>query len=287
MKKNLLLASFAAAAGAIILLPACSQKSADTTESDSAISDFEIKQTIKSLRRSYLAEGENAVFGDSMKIYSTVNLEIEWPEAFGDYDISVLRDSLLAFAFEHPEATVDASMKADAARPEGTELFTMTPVDSIPNAPCMEYTRDISTSVVSVSRDYTVYQVTTYSYTGGAHGATLVRYVNYDFDTSTVADKANTFTEGSDSLLLPAITSQLCSDFRVNSPAALRSVGINVDDLTVSPNFYFDDYEIVFVYNQYEIAPYALGIIKVRVPFFAIADALTPLAKSILGGNAL
>lgn len=287
MKKFLFSAPLAAAVIAAALLPACTNSAATASDSATAsgISSFEVKQTIKSLKRSYLAGGDNAVFGDSMKIYSTVSLDIEWPETFGHYDLTNLRDSLLAAAFEHPCPTIDASMTADAEHPEGADLFTMTPVDSIPNEPCMEYTRNTSTSMVTVSTDYAVYEVMTYTYTGGAHGGTLARYVTYDFASSAVVNAANAFTAGSDSLLLAAITSQLCSDYRVNTPAGLRATGIDISELTVTPNFYFDDYEIVFVYNQYEIAPYAMGIIKVRVPFYAVADALTPFAKGLLGGN--
>ena len=57
---------------------------------------------------------------------------------------------------------------------------------------------------------------------------------------------------------------------------------IDADKILVNSNFYFNETEITFVYNQYEIAPYAIGVIYVTIPFAEIGDYLRPSFSAYL-----
>ena len=50
--------------------------------------------------------------------------------------------------------------------------------------------------------------------------------------------------------------------------------------LSYNQNFYFDSQGITFVYGQYEIAPYAAGIIPIHIPYSKIMEALKPDFKN-------
>ena len=56
-------------------------------------------------------------------------------------------------------------------------------------------------------------------------------------------------------------------------------------NISYNQNFYFDQNHITFVYNQYEIAPYAAGIIEVTIPFSQLNEALKSDFKQRMGNK--
>ena len=55
-----------------------------------------------------------------------------------------------------------------------------------------------------------------------------------------------------------------------------------VDQIPLNDNFYFDKENLYFLYNQYEIAPYAAGPVLIKIPFKEIKPLLTAVFKSSL-----
>lgn len=281
---------FIGIATAIMTLTIGACKNADKDNSTSAdidsITNFEIKQTVKSLERNYLCEGAETYYDDSTEVYSTVRIAIEWPEEMGGYNLKTLQDSLLASIFDKPKATIDASMLASAASPEGSDLFKMKQIDSIPAMePAMAYSRDMIASIITFSPNFISYQIMTATYNGGAHGMTESHYINYDFTTGKVLTYDNTFKADSEAQVLRAIKDNLMTRYNVSSMKELDDRGIFSDQIYISKNFYPQGYEIVFHYNPYEIAPYSEGSINVRIPYFQIEDCLNPEVIQLLTDN--
>lgn len=271
-----------------LVMTACSGGNTDNTVKDSSdgITDFEIKQTVKSLERNYICEGAEAYYNDSTEVYSTVRIAIEWPEKMNGYNLKSLQDSLLAAIFDKPAATINESMLAAAAQPEGADLFKMKEIDSIPTAePAMVYSKDMIASVITFSPKFISYQIMTATYNGGAHGMTESSYINYDFNTGKVLTYDKAFRPDSEPALLQAVKDNLMTRYNVSSMKELDKRGIFTDQIYVSKNFYIQGYEIVFHYNPYEIAPYSEGSINVRVPYFQIEDCLTPEIMTLLTDN--
>lgn len=267
---------------------ACKNGTADNTAqaSDNGITDFEIRQTVKSLERNYICEGAETYYDDSTEVYSTVRIAIEWPEVMGGNDLKTLKDSLLATIFDKPEATINASMLKAAENPEGADLFKMKLIDSIPTMkPAMVYSRDMIASIITFSPKFISYQIMTAIYNGGAHGMAESRYINYDFATGKVLTYDNAFKPDSEAELLNAIKDNLMTRYNVSSMKELDKRGIFADQIYVSKNFYLQGYDIVFHYNPYEIAPYSEGSINVRVPYFQIEEALNPEVITLLTDN--
>ena len=52
--------------------------------------------------------------------------------------------------------------------------------------------------------------------------------------------------------------------------------GIYVADLTSNDNFRLDDKGMTYTYNPYEIAPFAIGIIEVFIPYEEVRQLLRP-----------
>lgn len=277
MKKNNFLLSSVLFLGLLATGCAGSQQN----NSGDEISNFEVRQTIKSIERSYLCEGDDAVFADSLKIYSEVKIVVEWPEKLGDTDIKVLQDSLLSSIFTKPEATIDKSMITSAQTPEGSDLFSMKAIDSIPNEPCMIYSRDVLVSTAAFNSDFISYEISTYSYTGGAHGMTESHYVNYDLNSKTVITSENAFRPNTESYILQAIKDNLMTQYNVSSMEELEKKGFFIDQIFLTRNFYIEGTELVFHYNPYDIAPYSEGSIEVHVPYYQVKNCLSPMLLTI------
>ncbi len=115
-----------------IIAVACSHKSSDTSN-ESTISNFQIVQTVKSATRNYICKGANAVFADSLPIYSKVHLTIQWPEELGGFNIQPLQDSIMTAIYETPKTSIDETILAALDSPEGSDTYIMEEIDSIPS----------------------------------------------------------------------------------------------------------------------------------------------------------
>ena len=213
----------------LLMLSACSQSASNGNNEDSGttegISNFEVKQTVKTLERTYACKGASAVFDDSIPVFSVVRMAVQWPDKMGDCNIKVLQDSLLTMMFDDPAINIDESMVRAGENPEGADLFTMQPVDSLPAEGAMVYMRDMISSVVTFSSQYVVYEVMTSVYDGGAHGLTNSRYLTYDFGKGRVIDANVMFRPDSEDALLKAIKSELMADNGVSTLKELDAKG--------------------------------------------------------------
>lgn len=122
-------------------------------------------------------------------------------------------------------------------------------------------------------RGYLTVQYTGYGYTGGAHGyayenyrtADIIQQKNIELD-----DIVNVKAVPWNQLLLAHLGSRKGELFE---PATL----------TYTQNFFFDQDSLTFVYGQYEIAPYASGIIQIALPLSRLSGALKPEFKERMG----
>jgi len=116
------------------------------------------------------------------------------------------------------------------------------------------------------------------TYTGGAHGSYYISYINVDRRDGHVITLDELCDEAHEKALTDSIVKQVMAD---NNCATLEQLkeetGIFMlsDEPVVADNFYFSEKGITFTYNQYEIAPYAVGVIEVTLPY-ATMKAFAP-----------
>ena len=113
------------------------------------------------------------------------------------------------------------------------------------------------------------YTITKYSYTGGAHGGTALLGLNFDRKTGEPVTEDDIFAFGYEERLSSALRAHLRSSLDKEDYDMLF-----VTDITPSGNFILSKAGITYIYGQYEIGPYAVGIIKVTVPWDEIQDIL-------------
>ena len=130
--------------------------------------------------------------------------------------------------------------------------------------------------VVSRDKDFLTLKYTNYKDTGGAHG--------YEAQTLKVFDLKNNKT-----VQLQDIASEnidwnkiLTTSLKKNVPREQQEM-LLVDKIPANNNFYFDDKNLYFVYNQYEIAAYAAGRITIPIPWAELKPYLNPQFKERFG----
>ncbi len=286
--KHQLMLSFAVISASLLM--SCTL-SANSLQSDSLmrndlteISNFEMNEVIKKASKNFICPNDTT-FGADVKIYTTTNTSIQWPLKIGDNNIKVLQDSILAAAYGPGMSDVDGAIAKFVNSPilieEGQKIQAVT---EIPDA--SETARILSNesyiSVVSTNERFMVYKMEFSYYGGGAHPGYNASYLNYDVKRNRVLDYKSIFKPGYDKAILEAIKGALCEKYSVSTVGELEEkVGIFAQDIFLSHNLYFKDYEIVFYYNPYDIGPWALGVVEVPVASYLLEKYMKPDAISL------
>lgn len=121
------------------------------------------------------------------------------------------------------------------------------------------------------------YAVEQNDYTGGAHGSYHITYTNIDLKKLVTLTEEDLFLPGYYKPLTEKILHQLTRKYQVEEPDSLLTHGFfTIDDIVPNNNFWLNDEGIHYSYNQYEIAPYAMGVIDVMIPYSELTDLLLP-----------
>jgi hypothetical protein len=158
----------------------------------------------------------------------------------------------------------------DPARFSSDELGTFGPRKDHPYSFITEYKAYASGTYLTHRMDY-------YTYTGGAHGSTIVETYTYDASGKKIeptelfidAAAVGRFSElvKAKALALPDM------DQVINTEWLADSAG---PDATNFKAFAFDGSYLRIIFQQYAIAPYAAGIIEVPIPLTELTGILKP-----------
>jgi hypothetical protein len=139
------------------------------------------------------------------------------------------------------------------------------------------YTLEIRNKLIFVSDSLLSYSVSYSDYEGGAHGSHRITYTNIDLNSLTTLTEEDLFLPGYYRPLSEIIVAQLMADHAVTEPDSLLTQGFfTIEDIVPNNNFWLNDTAIHYAYNQYEIAPYAMGVIDVTIPYHKLRELLLP-----------
>ena len=134
-------------------------------------------------------------------------------------------------------------------------------------------------SLLSDKKIY-VYGVERYVYMGGAHGLNTRNYYNFDLTTGKLITEKDLFVDNYKELLSDLIKKRMVEESKESNEKDpildLENSDYWTDSIKPNGNFYITDEGINYVFNPYEIAPYALGETEVTLPF----DRLKGILKS-------
>ena len=114
-------------------------------------------------------------------------------------------------------------------------------------------------------------------YTGGAHGSYNIVYSNIDLQNLTTIAEEDIFVPNYQKTLANIIINRLMIQNDVSTRDGLLEIGFfNVDEIFPNNNFFLDDEGVHYAFNQYEIAPYVMGMIEVNIPYEDLREILKP-----------
>lgn len=119
----------------------------------------------------------------------------------------------------------------------------------------------------------------TYAFTGGAHGMSVTQYLIFDTATGRQLGLNDLFKPGFEATLDKLIERRFrqMRGLSATDPLNSEKGGLFENKITHNENFAVTGSGIRFLYNQYEIAPYAAGQITINLSF----DELKEILKSL------
>lgn len=138
----------------------------------------------------------------------------------------------------------------------------------------MHYDQQISSNLIYNSNGYAVLSVGNYAYTGGAHGMYGQTMLCMDMKQKKELALQDLVNIDSASLQ-PLLERHFRTRYQIAGNKPLTEV-LFEDRLALTDNFYFTPRGIGFIYQPYEVAAYAYGLIDVWVPYTDLKPYLQP-----------
>lgn len=161
-----------------------------------------------------------------------------------------------------PEKAIEA-YKADRAKEyRETNAPLIKESGEMPTA-SLDWSDYVTGAVSGCHKNILSYSVTKYSFTGGAHGMTAETALNFDMKTGDLLTESDFFKEGYKDRLPGLLSSHLAESLENPSDTSM----LFTQEIGPNGNFAIGEKGITYIYNQYEIGPYAMGIIRVTVPW--------------------
>ena len=137
------------------------------------------------------------------------------------------------------------------------------------------YYKGVESHVQLYEKDLLVYRIDYNEYTGGAHGVYMTSYLNFDLTLMRPLRLDDVFVGDYKEPLTDLIWNQLMADNKVATHEALEDLGFgSTGEIAPTENFYLSKKGITFHYNVYEITPYAMGAVKVTLPYAVMEHLL-------------
>ena len=124
--------------------------------------------------------------------------------------------------------------------------------------------------------DYINYIILWDEFTGGAHPNSYYTVLNFNPATGEEVVLQDILKENYEEPLIALLVSTLAADLNVDNYEDIKSNGYLYPnaDMYISNNYILEKEQIVFIYNKYDIAPYAMGDIIINISYEKLKDLL-------------
>ena len=133
----------------------------------------------------------------------------------------------------------------------------------------------ITSMVMGIHNMIFSYAVERYVFMGGAHGSNYRVFYNFDLTNGEMLHEEDLFKPGYEEALTDLLLKNMVEQ---NEDAQLvddlKAYGYNVDEIHPNDNFFLSDSCLVYVFNQYEIAPYAMGETEIAISYDQLRELL-------------
>lgn len=134
---------------------------------------------------------------------------------------------------------------------------------------------ELKTELVPSKDDICAYKATVWTYEGGAHGYECLLAFNFNANTGEQISVNKLFAKGYENSLKDLLLARLMENAGEHTMEGLNEKGyLSGMEMYVTDNFIMGKDSITFIYNQYEIAPYALGRIELSLHYKEVKSLL-------------
>ncbi len=120
-----------------------------------------------------------------------------------------------------------------------------------------------------------------YVFSGGAHPNSATLYYNFDLFTGKRMGLDDLFIEGYEEELNRVGEYHFRMLRRIPEELTLEDQGFffETEGFSLNDNFAINGQELIFYFNSYEIAPYAMGPTEIHIPLYELSEYLKPQFK--------
>ncbi len=216
----------------------------------------------------------------------SIELRFQFPTAYSDDSILkkirkvMLADFLpdVADTATQPELAMRSYIKAKVKSYESSEdLVKDEDMQDNGSQPQAAWTDNTNLLIRYNAGGLLSYTVESNQLSGGAHGGTTFRNAVIDLKTGVKLKEDDLFTEASLPLINDIILKKLELQNKVESPEELEQIGyFDVSQIGQYKNFFLTEDGLVYTFNEYEIAAYAVGTIEIKLTFKDLEGFVSP-----------
>ena len=279
MKKTLI----AALISSVILLTGCQDKDAEEkikqlnqTVAQLSTENTKLKEKIEKTVPAIFVENDE-IFNQSEIIKHPKSKEDYQPEETKiEYSISTIKtnidwlNDLLWKKLTENEETKNISREQFVAR---YQTAFEEDKKEVKETPSFGISHSMWTNFIAQKEKLATFAISFYDYEGGAHGIEGNRYFTIDLTTRHILTLNDLFNEKD----LPKVKTLLWEQYN-NSNKEYEPV-IGADNFNLSNNIYLDSRGVHFIYDVYEIAPYAAGEQDLLLYFGQLEELFRPEFK--------
>jgi hypothetical protein len=186
---------------------------------------------------------------------------------------NTLTQKLMSAGFNSPDKTRDTNLRSLASN------FIKAYIKDNPkqHSPDMFYTLNLKAMIVRQDSGLTTLQIDGYIYQGGAHGSSSVSFINWNTKSRSQVILADILADDYKTKLTAIADTIFRRQEQLNDTSSLaRDYFFKDDKFALNDNYLITPLGIRFLYNQYEIKPYAAGTTDVFIPYNKIRSLLRP-----------
>jgi len=250
----------------LVILSSCNWGERNPTKPD--INTDTLAYTYKTLKERAADCGNKPDTGCSVA-------KIKYPVFAGQIVLNdtVVKRTIMLFGANSPDKKPDTSLSQYAAN----FIKGYQNDKTLQDRPGMFYTLDLKVNILRQDSSLTTIEFTGYEYRGGAHGGTVTSFVNWDTKANKNLSLSDVLTNGYNEKLTAIADTIFRKQEKLTPDQTLANDYFFKDNkFALNDNFSITPLGIKFLYNQYEIKPYAAGQTTLFVPYTKIKPLIKP-----------
>jgi hypothetical protein len=209
---------------------------------------------------------------------ATIELSLLLP---ANYPVQSVADSVTAFIyddfFEKDTLENDPAVLLNDARnhyftnykSSNTDIYTE-------GAASFDWKKIKEIRILHNEHDILSFECFSYGFTGGAHGLSVSKFRVIDLQDGHIVSLAEIFRPDYDNDLRDILNAAARKKYNLESGQSLVDAGFFSESIDTGPNYYITKDGMGFYYNQYEVAPFALGPIDIFINYAQLKRILNP-----------